>query len=67
MNSDMNFVGYLYIMDLINAQKMEHIKIHIFTFKKASYITIAWLSYFIHMYAFHANIYNYTAINLGIC
>jgi hypothetical protein len=26
INSDVHFVGYLYIMDLINAQKMEHNK-----------------------------------------
>jgi len=25
----MHFVGYLHIMDLINARKMEHIKMHI--------------------------------------
>ena len=27
INSEVHFVGYLYIMDLINAWKMEHIKI----------------------------------------
>ena len=27
VNSEMHFVGYFYIMDLINSRKMEHIKI----------------------------------------
>jgi len=26
INVEMHFVGYLYIMDLINARRMEHIK-----------------------------------------
>jgi len=28
INSEVHFVGYLYIMDLINAWKMQHITIH---------------------------------------
>jgi hypothetical protein len=27
VNHEVHFVGYLYVMDLINSQKMEHIKI----------------------------------------
>jgi hypothetical protein len=66
INSDVHFVGYLYIMDLINARKMEHIKMHIFNIKEGiinqNNLTITY-----HMHMFHANIFNFTAMKFGTC
>jgi len=61
-----HFVGYLYIMDLINAQKMEHIKMHIFNIKEGiinqNSLTITY-----HTHIFHTNIFNFTALKSGTC
>jgi len=32
INTEVHFVGYLYIMDLINAWKMKHIKVLVVVF-----------------------------------
>lgn len=51
-------------MALINARKMEHIKMHIFNVKEGiinqNSLTITY-----HMHMFHTNIFNFTATKFG--